>query len=120
MIEIYNIYSNIYYDNELETYIPILCINKYPNGNLKYYIKKINNTKISSFNLNNDTNKCIFAIKSFKNCNELLNPDNINELIEFILNNNYTIEYNITDMINNSINKNINNKNLLMFIKYIL
>ena len=70
MIEIYNIFSIIYYDNTLEKYIPIVCINRFPNGNLKNYIIKVRNDKLSPFqdNIHNRCESlCLYAIKSFNN-----------------------------------------------------
>ena len=121
MTDIYNIFSIIYYDNTLEAYKPIVCINKIPNGKMKDYVKQVENAKLSPFQDDNNeycNKKCIYAIKSFNNCNEFLDPNNIDELYEFIINNNYSINYEFTNLINKSKNKNINNKKLIMFITY--
>ena len=121
MVEIYNIFTIIYYDNSSETYKPIVCINKMPNGNLKNYIIRVNNSPLSTFqnnNYNNCNNYCIYAIKSFNNCDNFLDPNNIDELYEFLLNNNYTVNYEFTNLINNGKNPNINIKKLIMFITF--
>ncbi len=84
--------------------------------------------KLSPFKVNNyDCNSyspCLFVIKSFENinsnkrCNDYLDPNNIDELYEFLLENNYTIDYEFTNLINKTKNKNINNNKILMYIKY--
>lgn len=121
MVEIYNIFSIIYYDNSCETYKPIVCINKMPNGNLKNHIIRVTNSPLSPFQNNNHNNcnsHCIYAIKSLNNCGNFLDPNNIDELYEFLLNNNYTVNYEFTNLINNGKNQNINTKKLIMFITY--
>ena len=92
-----------------------------PNGNLKNYIIRVNNSPLSPFqnnNYNNCNNYCIYAIKSFNNCDNFLDPNNIDELYEFLLNNNYTVNYEFTNLINNGKNPNINIKKLIMFITF--
>ena len=126
MTKIYNLYSTVYYDNINQQYISIVCINKFPDGALKNYIKKIYMEKLSPFKVNNyDCNSsCLFVIKSFedinsnKKCSDYLDPNNIDELYQFLLENNYTIDYEFTNLINKTKNKNINNKKILMYIKY--
>tara|TARA_A100001015_G_C14605840_1_gene562237 strand:+ start:149 stop:517 length:369 start_codon:yes stop_codon:yes gene_type:complete len=121
MVDLYTIFTIIYYDNICQTYKPIVCINKIPNGNLKNYVKKITNPKLSPFQTNNEDycdNSCLIAIISFNNCDQYLNPNNLNELYEFMLNNNYSINYEFTNLINETKNRNINNKKLIMYISY--
>ena len=122
MSEIYNIYTSLIYDELTESYKSIICINKMPNGNLKNHIKKINNPKLSPFEIynNNDycNSHCLLAIKSFNNCNEFLTPNNIDELFEFMINNNYSVNNEFTNLISKTKNININNKKLIMYIVY--
>ena len=44
--------------------------------------------------------------------------DEIDELYEFLLTNNYIIDYQFTNLINDSKNNHINKKKLIMYIKY--
>lgn len=121
MVELYTIFTTIYYDTTCETYKPIVCINKIPQGNLKNYIKKITITKLSPFQTTNEdycNNSCLLCLKSFNNCDEFLNPKNIDELYEFMLNNNYSINHEFTNLINKTKNTNINNKKIIMYITY--
>ena len=126
MTKIYNLYSTVYYDNIIQEYISVVCINKFPDGPLKNHIKTLNVEKLSPFKVNNYdcNNRCLFVIKSFehinsnKRCNDYLDPNNIDELYEFLLENNYIIDYEFTNLINKTKNKNINNKKILMYIKY--
>ena len=123
MSEIYNISSLIYYDNFKESYYPILTINKYPLGQLSSLIKQIRLEKLSPFttpniNTNNCRQMCLYAIKSINCDNELMNPDEIQDLYEFLSTNNYTIDYQFTNLINKSKNNHINKKKLIMYISY--
>ena len=121
MSEIYNISSLIYYDNFKESYYPILTINKYPSGALSSLIKQIKLDKLSPFttpNTNYCRQMCLYAIKSINCDNELMNPDDIQDLYEFLISNNYTIDYQFTNLINETKNKYINNKKLIMYITY--
>jgi hypothetical protein len=131
MVELYNIYTTVYYDNQSENYIQIVCINKLPKGELKNYVKRLNYQRLSEFQQNNCNeyfDGCIYAILSLnndnnittmnRNCSQFLNPNNIEELYEFLINNNYSINYEFTNLINKSKNKTINNKKLLMYISH--
>lgn len=110
--ESYNLFSENFYDNLSEEYYQIITINKMPNGNLKNYIKKIAIKNISTDNPKN-TNYCSYAISSnilYNNNNKLsiCTTDNINEIYEFLINNNYNI--------NNELNKCLKlNDNLKIF-----
>ena len=117
MTNVYNIYSNIYYNNNKERYENIVCINKFPEGELKNNIIKIKKEQLSEFHKQHDNynSNCIYAIKSFDNCNELLNPNNIEELYSFLLSNSYEIDYEFTNLLNN--NKNNYSKRTIMYIK---
>jgi hypothetical protein len=121
MSEIYSISSTIYYDNNKESYYPIIIINKYPLGKLSSLIKNIKLDNLSPFSNINDNrcnSKCIYAIKSIHCNNELMCLDEIDELYQFLLTNNYIIDYQFTNLINDSKNNHINKKKLIMYIKY--
>lgn len=123
MVELYNIYTTVYYENKSQNYIQIVCINKFPKGDLKKYVKRLNYERLSEFQQNNCNeyfDGCIYAILTLNNnnCSELLNPNNIEELYEFLINNNYSINYEFTNLINKSKNKTINNKKFLMYISH--
>lgn len=122
MSQIYNISSLIYYDNFKESYYPILTINKYPSGPLSSLIKQIRLEKLSPFimpNTNYCQQLCLYAIKSINCDNELMNPDDIQDLYEFLLTHNYNINYEFTNLINKTKNNHINNKKLIMYITYV-
>ena len=121
MSEIYNISSLIYYDNFKELYYPILTINKYPSGQLSSLVKQIRLEKLSPFttqNTNYCQSMCLYAIKSINCDNELMNPNEIQDLYEFLLINNYTIDYQFTNLINETKNNHINKKKIIMYILY--
>jgi len=121
MSKIYNISTLIYYDNFKESYYPILTINKYPNGPLGSLVKQIRLEKLSPFSTPNNyycPQLCIYAIKSINCINEFMNPNQIEDLYEFLLTNNYTVDYQFTNLINESKNNQINQKKLIMYITY--
>jgi len=111
--ENYNLFVVNYYDRLSENYYKIITINKEPKGELSKYIKKISIKNISTDNERN-TEYCSYAINSNilgSNNNNILNIctiDNINEIYEFLINNNYNI--------NNELNKCLKlNDNLKIF-----
>lgn len=111
--ENYNLFVVNYYDRLSENYYKIITINKEPKGELGKYIKKISIKNISTDNERN-TEYCSYVINSNilgRNNNNILNIctiDNINEIYEFLINNNYNI--------NNELNKCLKlNDNLKIF-----
>lgn len=120
-MESYNLFLENYYDNLNEDYYQIISINKIPNGELKKYIKPLRIKNISTDNHKN-TKYCSYVISSniLKNNNNRINictDDNINEIYEFLINNNYNInnELNKSLKLNNNLDI-FNNKKLLFCI----
>jgi hypothetical protein len=117
-MESYNLFVENYYDNLSEDYYQIISINKFPKGELSKYVRKMSIKKISSDNPRN-TKYCSYVISSqliLNNSNNLNNLNNlnictvedVNEVYEFLVNNNYYI--------NNEFNKCLKlNKNLDIF-----
>jgi hypothetical protein len=126
----YMLYNEIYYDSICKEYYNILTLNKQPQGTLKDYTKLINITMPST----NDTynTRCTIAIvNNFLNndnhnhinnsnkYNNLLMLENLNELTEFLINNDYIIDNSITKLYNNT-NSNHNSKKLIYSFKITL
>jgi hypothetical protein len=126
------LYNEIYYDSICKEYYNILTLNKQPQGTLKDYTKLINITMPST----NDTynTRCTIAIvNNFLNndnhnhnhinnsnkYNNLLMLENLNELTEFLINNDYIIDNSITKLYNNT-NSNHNSKKLIYSFKITL
>lgn len=103
----YIISSKPYYDSRNESYCNILAINREPIGPLASIVRRINPNKLSDFQtFNNDccgsytTDRCIYAIKNicdYSNC-DYLSIDNISELFTFLMNNGYTIDTSLTNI----------------------
>jgi hypothetical protein len=116
--ESYNLLLEPFYDNDI-TYYHILTINKQPQGPLSNYIKlmpiKNVSTKINKAN----ENYCSFVIKksilgsNYNDKLQICTIDNITNIIDFLTNNNYTINESITNILSN-----INSKNLVLNFKY--
>jgi hypothetical protein len=117
---LYKIYSTIYLDKFLECYKRIIVIDKMPLGELSKYVKTIHKNKLSPFDENSNcdcVNKCMLSIMNFENKNEFLCIDNITELFDFLITNNYTIDTSLSKIItkNNRLN---NNDDFICFISY--
>jgi hypothetical protein len=128
----YMLYNEINYDSLCKEYYNILTLNKEPQGILKDYTKLINITMPST----NDTynTRCTIAIvNNFLNnhnynhnhisnsnkYNNLLMLEDLNEVTEFLINNDYIIDNSITKLYNNT-NSNHNSKKLIYSFKITL
>ena len=126
------LYNEINYDSLCKEYYNILTLNKEPQGILKDYTKLINITMPST----NDTynTRCTIAIvNNFLNnhnynhnhisnsnkYNNLLMLEDLNEVTEFLINNDYIIDNSITKLYNNT-NSNHNSKKLIYSFKITL
>ena len=127
---LYLLYTEIYYNPICKEYYNILTITKEPEGELKNYTKLISiigrqtidnhcTFAISNTLLNNNSNyNSSSSNKYYKNYNNLLTLDELNELTEFLINNNYIIDYSITKIYKNSTNNF--KKNLIYSFKITL
>jgi len=136
MSNFFAIYYQPYYDNVNECYKNILTLDKIPNGPLKFYVIKIKNNLLSPFqtynnicNTNYCNNNCIYALiniqYNYKNlylnkkfCNNIMTPNEIDILYDFLINNNYAIETQITNINFNNPNLKNTNKNLINYVSY--
>jgi len=125
---VYIISKNIHYDSLNKCYKKIFTIDREPEGELKTKIKRLTNSKISSFQNNTPCNNyqhCLYVITetimnsstsccSSLSCSELLDQDKQGELITFLLKNNYTINTDLTRLL---IENNASN-DILFVISY--
>ncbi len=116
--ESYNLLLEPFYDNNI-TYYHILTINKQPKGPLANYITLIPIKNVSTkINIANQ-NYCCFAIKksilgsTYNDKLDICTIDNIINIIDFLTNNNYTIDESVTNILSN-----INSKKLVFNFKY--
>ena len=100
----YSLYIEPHYEEISRTYFHIITINKEPIGPLKNYTTRINKKDPSALNsIININNKCVHAIKSINNTNSnkssLCTPEEITDLYDFLINNDYTISTTLTDLL---------------------
>lgn len=118
--------SQPYYDNKTQRYYSILCFNKLPSHPLlKAHVVRIQNNKLSPFEDNITCyarEQCLFAIKNsllngvtgHRSCIEYLTFDDYVYLLDFLIENGFTVNTSITNMLQ----KNTTHvpQNLLCFI----
>ena len=116
-IKTFTISSKPYYDTFNQCYKNILMINAEPQGPIRRFVRRIQLPRLSRFQRESSCNSihnCGLALGSFyefyknygnysdcKNCN-LMTPNEIPDLITFLLGNGYQIETQITNMLNQS------------------
>ena len=109
--EVYTISMTPYYDERNQCYKNILIINTMPSAPFNSIVKQINMPKLSEFqtydNCCSPFKRCVYAIYKVgndhaKSCCELMTPDNIPELYNFLLTNGYKIDSSLTKMMNGS------------------
>ena len=129
MIEIITLFITIYYNNIDNNYYKLLSLNKMPSGPLKNYVSTIAVTNPSNKIIKSMENYCILGINnsilntnySNTNYNKYINLctiEDIAEIYEFLVNNNYIINHelnNILNSINNNQNQNHNHNNKIIF-----
>ena len=100
----YTITTKPYLDQYNKKYIKIITINNMPQGNLAKYVKRIQTPKLSPFKQNNNYPKecCQYALYRFDDTNKFMCIDEIPDLFTFLTINNYTINYELTKMMNDS------------------
>ena len=137
MIEIIGLFITIYYNNIDNNYYKLLSLNKIPNGPLKKYVNNISVTNPSTKINKSKENYCILAINSSilttnysnNNFNKYINLctiDDITEIYEFLINNNYVVNNELSNILNNNCNNcnncnnynNCNNNKLLFTFNY--
>ena len=138
-----NLFLENYYDFQTTNYYQLLTLSNMPNGPIKDYIRLISIKNVSTkINMSN-TNYCSYVInKTILNCSNN-NINNINNFInnklnyctiedltqiyDFLINNNYSINNNLTNIIKSFSSSTsslenqftiINNKKLLFCFNY--
>jgi len=122
---VYCFYVQPFYDNLAKEYRHIVSINCEPMGPLKNYVRKTIFPRLSTFVSTGIgcSNLCVYAIKNMDGVggccdSDLLGVDNVDALVMFLIENNYTINKDITKIMNNDkINVN-NGKKLLFYVNY--
>ena len=116
---LYSISQQPYYDSCSQLYRQILTINQVPEGPLKTRVKRINNPPLSTFQSPPSQfcarPSCIYAI--YNQCNELLCPEQIPDFFQYLTENEYTFDYQMSNMMMQT-NVKQNYNTLLCYIKY--
>ncbi|AET73240.1 hypothetical protein PGAG_00351 [Phaeocystis globosa virus 12T] len=116
--ESYNLYIEPYYDNDTN-YYHILTLNRQPKGPLTNFTKLMSIKNISTKMGNLNDNYCTVVIKNSilgnvtHNKIQICTNDDVTEVIDFLTNNNYIINEEITDYLSK-----YNSKKLLFNFKY--
>lgn len=120
--------SQPYLDEYNKCYKNIITINTIPQGPLAKFVRNLKLPRLSPFQVEGPCNpieKCTLAVTNFlpnininnRNCSHLLTPNEMPDLISFLLSNGYQIETQITKMMYQNENK-LTNKNLSMIVTY--
>lgn len=114
--------SQPFYDEYNQCYKNILTVNNVPYGPLSRIVRKIKFPKLSPFQVAGPCTpipKCGLALISMNNYNGcgLMTPDDLPDLISFLLANGYQLETQITNMLNQSELK-LNKKKLAFTVTY--
>jgi hypothetical protein len=103
----FTITSQSYYEQYNQCYKNILMVNVEPQGPLRRFVRRIKLPKLSPFQVEGPCNpiqKCGLALQGINySCNNtLMTPNEIPDLITFLLSNGYQIETQLTNMLNQS------------------
>jgi len=130
-IRTFTITSQPFYDQYNQCYKNILMVNAEPCGPIRRIVRRIKLPKLSTFQREGPCNpipKCGLALQSLNlygsfgccklnsGCN-LMTPDEIPDLITFLIGNGYQIETQITNMLNQSELK-LSNKKIAFTVTY--
>ena len=137
-IATFTITSQPFYDQFSQCYKNILMVNFEPRGPIRKFIRRIKLPKLSPFQTEGNCNyfsQCGLAIQSLRGTNfglnnfqytgcckissscDLMTPDEIPNLISFLLSNGYQIESQFTNMMNLSEIK-LNNSKIVFIVTY--
>ena len=82
-------------------YEKIVTVDREPVGPLAQQVKRLNPVPLSPFETGNAWHNpcgCVYAIKSFSDCNTLMSPNEISQLYGFLVASGYKIDTSITKM----------------------
>lgn len=96
--EIYTLNSKHNYDSFKEVYENLLTLNKIPKGKLKNYVIKKKLTQINDSTISK--HDCNYIIYNLSNNNEYLKIEDLNLIICYLIENDYSIINNINSNIN--------------------
>jgi hypothetical protein len=123
----YAVYSQTYYDNIKQCYKNILVLNAFPQGPLSTLVKKISTPKLSPFKPESfnaccsSIQNCAYAIYKINHTDDfmrsdLMTPEDIPNLFNFLILNGYKIDTALTRMMNESEVKSSSTNKLVCYI----
>ena len=123
MSNVFTLYTQPYLSPYAKCYTNVIIISCMPNGLLRLLTHKIKFQNVSAFNTNNciNTSPCKLVLNTLtdNNMNNLMTADEIPNLINYLLENNYSINTDITNMINNNSNSKLSAANdIICFASY--
>ena len=83
-------------------YKNIVCVAHPPRGPLSEHIVELKQNKVSAFTPENVSCNRIYGIRSLQNSMKLMQEDEVDTLIAYLIDNNYIINTEITNMLNNN------------------
>jgi len=101
----YTVSTQVFYDNQNTCYKPIIVIDRKPLAPLSTIVKTLYTPKLSPFQQATPCSpikSCVQAIYNPENTNELLTINELSLLFSFLTTNGYTIDTDLTNMLNNS------------------
>ena len=101
----YTLSSKVYLDTHLKCYSKIVTINEYPEGPLQDYVSRVRDNKLSIFQQQSvceDWKPCFYAIHYPGQGRQFFTVDRLPELFSLVTANGYTIDTQLTQMINQS------------------
>jgi|LauGreSuBDMM15SN_2_FD.fasta_scaffold12222_4 hypothetical protein len=121
----YALYSQPYLDKYNQCYKNIVTIHSLPKGPLANLVHPLHMPYLSQFKNSGycddyKTNRCVLALKSLKKENNcfIMKQEEIPDLFNFLLTNNYIIDTNITQMMYKNQSLSNDGKSLICFISY--
>ena len=117
-MNLYSLQQQPFYDSFNQSYRQILTINRMPEGPLKQRVKRVHNPRLSPFQFPQPQScpqpNCIFAL--YDNCGQLMCIDQLPNLFQYLVENEYNFDYQLTEMMEKS--KVKTDGTLLCYIKY--
>ena len=117
-MNLYVLQQQPFYDSFNQSYRQIITINMMPEGPLKNRVKRVHNPPLSPFQFPPPQNcpppNCILAI--YDNCGQLMCTNQLPNLFQYLVENGYIFDYQLTNMMEKSQVKT--DSNLLCYIKY--
>ena len=115
----YTLSSKVYLDTHLKCYSKIVTINEYPEGPLQNYVSRVRDNKLSIFQQQSvceDWKPCFYAIHYPGQGQQFFTVDRLPELFSLVTANGYTIDTQLTQMINQS--QTVSVDGIICFISY--